>query len=317
MVPSLRVLPRNGVLELHQAALAVHAVPVQHRVQRVEEGLVVLQRDFTCGLICLWKKSVLKRLTVVWFSAKPGASNGKTSLGSGEGLNSPGTCECSPSMKMPRAKFLPVEAQSTQLTVYSTLLVLLLQVEELVDAVELDALVVDAARDDGLQPKLRPGDEAGEAHAADGGGVPVGVLGGRAEAARAVGADQFEARDVVAEGAGDVVVLAVDVVGDGAAEGDVLGSGRDGQEESARHGEVEDLRERDARFGGEHAGRGIEVDQAVHAGGLQQGAVLEQADVAVAAAQADGERAVVQARPGRPGKSLCQFSGTTLAPYFG
>ncbi len=65
-----------------------------------------------------------------------------------------------------------------------------------------------------------------------------------AEAAGAVGADQFEARDVAAEGAGDLVVLAVDVVGDGAAEGDVLGARRDGQEEAARDGEVEDLRER-------------------------------------------------------------------------
>ncbi len=39
-----RVLPRNGVLELQQAALAVHAVPVQHLVQRIEERLVILQR---------------------------------------------------------------------------------------------------------------------------------------------------------------------------------------------------------------------------------------------------------------------------------
>ena len=121
-------------------------------------------------------------------------------------------------------------------------------------------------------------------------------------------------RDVAAEGAGDVVVLAVDVVGDGAAEGDVFGSGRDGQEEAARDGEVEDLRERDAGLGGEKAGLGVEVDQAVHAGGEQQIAVLEQADVAIAAAQSDGQRAVVQAAAAG-GKSLCQCSGTTLASY--
>ena len=174
-------------------------------------------------------------------------------------------------------------------------LALLGEVEELVDAVELDALVVDHARDDGLQAQRCPGDEAGEAEAADGGGVPVGVLGGRAEAARAVGADQLELRDVAAEGSGDVVVLAVDVVGNCSAESYVLRSGRDGQEKAAGNGEVEDLRERDARFGGEEAGLGIEGDQAVHAGGDQEISVLEQADVAVAAAHADRKGSVVQA----------------------
>ncbi len=39
------VLPRDDVLELKEAALAVHAVPVEDLVERVEEGLVVLQGD--------------------------------------------------------------------------------------------------------------------------------------------------------------------------------------------------------------------------------------------------------------------------------
>ena len=55
------------------------------------------------------------------------------------------------------------------------------EVEELVDAVELDALVVDHAGDDGLEAQRCPGDEAGEAEAADGGGVEVGVFGWGAE----------------------------------------------------------------------------------------------------------------------------------------
>src|SRR6266702_30659 len=77
--------------------------------------------------------------------------------------------------------------------------VLLLQVEELVDSVELDSLVVDVARDDGTEPELRPGDETRKSHPANGCGVPVGILGARAEAAGAVGADEFEARYVIAE----------------------------------------------------------------------------------------------------------------------
>ena len=186
------------------------------------------------------------------------------------------------------------------------------EIEELVDAVELDSLVVDHAGDDGLQAQRGPGDEAGEAEAADGGCVQVGVFRGRAEQARAVGADQFELCDVAAEGSGDVVVLAVDVVGNCSAQSYIFCSGRDGEEKAAGNGEVEDLREGDAGLGGEEAGLGIEVDQAVHAGREEELAVLEQADIAIAAAHANGKRAVVETGGDR-GKSLCQWSGITFA----
>ncbi len=129
---------------------------------------------------------------------------------------------------------------------------------------ELDALVVDHAGDDGLEAERGPGDEAGEAEAADGGGEPVGVFGRGAEAAGAVGANEFELRDVAAEGSGDVVVFAVDVVGNCSTEGYILRSGSDREEEAAGDGEVEDLRESDSGFGGEEAGLGVEVDEAVH-----------------------------------------------------
>src|SRR5581483_11851174 len=38
-----RVLPRNRVLELQQATLAIHLVPLEHCVQRIEERLIILQ----------------------------------------------------------------------------------------------------------------------------------------------------------------------------------------------------------------------------------------------------------------------------------
>ena len=142
------------------------------------------------------------------------------------------------------------------------------EIEELVDAVELNPLVVDLAADDGLESKLRPRDHAREAEAADRRRVHVRVFSRRAAQARAVGADELELRHVAAEGAGDVMVLAVDVVRDRAAERDVLRAGRDRQKEAARNGEVENLRERDAGLGGEDTGRRIEPEQAVHAGGL-------------------------------------------------
>ena len=60
---------------------------------------------------------------------------------------------------------------------------------------------------------------------------------------------------MTAEGAGDVVVLAVDVVGDGAADADELRAGRRRQEPAVRHGEVEDLSQRRARLAADDAGR--------------------------------------------------------------
>ena len=98
-----------------------------------------------------------------------------------------------------------------------------------------------------------------------------------------------------AEGTRDVVILAVNVVGNCSTQGYIFGSRRDGKEKPAGDGEVEDLREGDAGLSSKQARFGIKVDQAVHPGRLQQVAVFEEADVAVAAAHADGERAVVEA----------------------
>ena len=188
------------------------------------------------------------------------------------------------------------------------------EVEELVDAVELDAFVVDLAGDDGLEAEGGPGDDAGEAEAADGCGVELGVFArvSRVDAG-AVGADELELGDVAAEGSGGVVILAVDVVGDCSAEGYIFCSRSDGEKEASGDGEVEDLGEGDARLGGEEAGLGVEVDEAIHGGGDEEVAVLEQADVAIAAAHADGERAVVEVAVSA-GKSLCQWSGRSFAP---
>ena len=286
------MLPRNDVLELKQAAFAVHAVPVQDLVERIEERLVVLQRDDALVDLLVEEERV-EEADREMIEREAGSIEGKDQLRLGRGLQL---------VPLRRVVALHEDSAGEVLAgrgavdpAHGVLDVLALprEVEELVDAVELDALVVDQARDDGLEPQLRPGDQPGEAKAADGCGVEVRVLGGRAELARAVGADQLELRDVTAEGSGDVVVLAVNVVGDGSAEGHILCSRRDGKKEAARNGEVEDLRQRDAGLGGEQAGLGIEGDQAVHARGHQQVAALEQADIAIAASHADRQHAVV------------------------
>jgi len=73
---------------------------------------------------------------------------------------------------------------------------------------------------------------------------PVLVVALGAEDASAIGADELEAGNVIAEGGGDLVILAVDVIGNGAAQRDVLCAGGDRQKESLGDGEVEDLRKR-------------------------------------------------------------------------
>jgi len=65
--------------------------------------------------------------------------------------------------------------------------------------------------------------------AADGGGKPLGVFRGTADATAAVGTQQFETPHLRAEGTGDVVVLAMHVVRQRAAQGDKARARRDRQ----------------------------------------------------------------------------------------
>ncbi len=198
-------------------------------------------------------------------------------------------------MKTPRAKLRPVERYVHPAHGVFDVFTLVGEVEELVDAVELDAFVVDLAGDDGLEAKRRPRDQACESKTADGRSVEVGIFSWRAQFAGAVGADELELGDVAAEGPGGVMVFPVDVVGYCSTQGYIFCSGRNGQKKAAGDSEVKNLREGDSALCGEEAGLGIEVDQAIHAGGQKEVAVFEEADVAVAAAHTDGERSIVQA----------------------
>jgi hypothetical protein len=176
--------------------------------------------------------------------------------------------------------------------------------EELVDAVKLVATVFNFAGDDGAEVDLGPGNEAGEPHAPDGGCEPFRVFDGAADESGSVGTNEFEAEHVAAESAGEVVILAVDVVGNCAADGYIFGARCDRQEKSSGNRKVKDLLKGDASLAAEHAGGRIEMEEAIHARGLEQRAVLEQADVTVAAPKADGElfcsRSVGQGEVGGP-----------------
>ena len=89
--------------------------------------------------------------------------------------------------------------------------------------------------DDALELELDLEDVAEQAHAADGAVEQLRLLRRAALDDAVVGEAHAERAHVRAEAAGDVVVPAVHVAGDHAAERDELGARRDRREEAARH----------------------------------------------------------------------------------
>lgn len=287
------VLPGDDVLKLKEAAFAVHAVPAENLVERVEEGLVVLEGDGSFVDLLVEERGV-EEADGEGVEGEAGSFKGKDQLRFGRGLEIVFFGRVIALHEDAAGEVAAFGGDVDPTDGVLDVLCLIGEVEKLVYAVELNALVVDLAGDDGLEAEGGPGDDAGEAEAADGCGVELGVFRGGADHPGAVGADELELGDVATKGSGGVVVFAVDVVGYCSAEGYIFCAGRDGKEEASGNGEVEDLREGDAGFGSEEAGLGVEVDEAIHCGGDEEVAVLEEADVAVASAHADGECAVVE-----------------------
>jgi hypothetical protein len=162
--------------------------------------------------------------------------------------------------------------------------------EELLERTEADRLHLDERRGDRPQRHLRPRYEPGQAEAANCRLEPVGVLRRTAHDPRSVRAQELQPPDVAAEAARPVVVLAVDVVGDRAADGHVLGTGRDRKEPAARNDERENLVQTHAGLAGEQAGGGIERVEAVQTAGGEEDAPLVQTGIAIAAAESVGQR---------------------------
>ena len=98
---------------------------------------------------------------------------------------------------------------------------------------------------------------------------------------------------MIAERAAVVVVLAVDVVGNGAADGGHLGARHDRQAPAARDHQALDVAQQDARLADQPAVALVESDQAVERGRAPQHAAGVEAFVAVAAARAVGDARLV------------------------
>src|SRR5271167_2979408 len=71
--------PGDDVLELEQTALAVHAVPAQDLVERIEERLVVLERDNTLVNLLVEERRV-EEADAQWIEGEAGCVEGKHKL---------------------------------------------------------------------------------------------------------------------------------------------------------------------------------------------------------------------------------------------
>jgi hypothetical protein len=102
---------------------------------------------------------------------------------------------------------------------------------------------------------------------------------------------------VAADGSGALLILAVHVVGDGAAEGDEFRPGGDRKEPAARHAHAQQRIERQAGFRAHHAGLPIGGEEMIRARRVEQIAAAVECHVAIRPAQAAAQQ---RPRAGRP-----------------
>jgi hypothetical protein len=112
---------------------------------------------------------------------------------------------------------------------------------ELSEPVVADPLERDAGAGDAHQSDLGPEDHAREAQPADRRPEQVRMLRKGADDPVSIGSEELEPGDVGAEGAGTMMVLAVDVVGDGPADRHPSGPRHYREEPPKRNGQVEDF----------------------------------------------------------------------------
>ena len=135
------------------------------------------------------------------------------------------------------------------------------------------------------EPERGAHNDAGEPHAADGLREQIGVLGPRAACEGAIRAHDVDPVDEGAEGAGLVVILAMHVGGDHAADGHMLGARRDGRKKPARQKALDHIAQRDAALRRQNACLRVEREHVPEAGHGDGGGWRERA-VAIRAAEA-------------------------------
>jgi hypothetical protein len=142
--------------------------------------------------------------------------------------------------------------------------------------------------------KLDPGDNAGQAHAADGGRKPVGVFLAGTATAGTIGANKLEGPHMPAEGTGAVVVLPMDVIGQGAAQCHKASAGQNGHKPALRYDEVQNLGQKNPRLGPKNSHLRLPEEYVPRVTHGNQHAIMRQAAVAITATVAIGEIRLVR-----------------------
>ena len=135
--------------------------------------------------------------------------------------------------------------------------------EELIEIAKALGYPIDLAGADRRQLDLGPLDQPSQTQAADGRVEEVGLLTRRADRAARIRAQQSEAAYVPPEGATPMMILSMDVVGNGAAQSDVLGARRHRQEPAMGNRHRENFFQRHPSLGCQHARRPIGTEEAV------------------------------------------------------
>jgi hypothetical protein len=153
-----------------------------------------------------------------------------------------------------------------------------------------------ARRRDRPHPQRRLDDDACEAEPAGGG--PERVVVRRELEPAPVGQVEHHRLDVVAEAAVVVVVLAVDVAGDGAAHGDVARARGDRHEEAERHEGPHQRVEADPGGDGDLGAGHVDQPDGVEPRAVDDGAARRLGGVPVAAAEAAGDDVALAVQQG-------------------
>ena len=129
-----------------------------------------------------------------------------------------------------------------------------------------------------------------------------GSVCGRQRQPAAVAAQKTDGADMPAKCAGRVMVFAMDIVGDGAAERDEARSRRHREKPAVRHDELQDRRNACAGGGAQNSLDRIEVDDAIELRHVDQIAIPVETGIAVGAPQTrSASRLEFRARPRRGG----------------
>src|SRR5215470_10080139 len=87
-----------------------------------------------------------------------------------------------------------------------------------------------------------------------------------------------------------MMVLTMNVIGNGSAHGDESRAGRNGEEPALRQKDINDVGQGDAAFAAHHAGRLVESENPVQTAAVDELALTVEARVSVAAPQAEGKQ---------------------------